>query len=273
MADVTVNGVRFHVQRLGSGGRPVVFLHGLVMDNLSSWYFTLANPVASFADVMLYDLRGHGRSERPATGYHLDQMIADLSGLLDATGLGDRPVTLVGNSYGGLLALAFTVACPARVEGLVFVDGHLSDERWRSMMHDTLRLEGPERDALIIKAFREWLGRHSVRKRNRLAETARALVYGTSLVDDLGATPNCAEEQIRSIRCPVLVVYGEDSEMRSHGERIAAAVPDCDYRLYPGCTHSVIWEATARLRDEVVAWLRERIPPTAGPGRDDPRRS
>lgn len=273
MADVTVNDVRFHVQRLGSGGQPVVFLHGLVMDNLSSWYFTLANPVASFADVLLYDLRGHGRSERPASGYHLDQMMADLSGLLDAAGLEDRPVTLVGNSYGALLALAFTVAHPERVEGLVLVDGHLGDEGWRAMMQETLRLEGPERDALIIKSFREWLGRHSVRKRNRLAEAARALVYGTSLVDDLGATPNCAEEQIRSIRCPTLVIYGENSEMRSHGERIAASVPDCDFRLYPGCTHSVIWEATERLREEVVAWLRERIIPTTGPGRDDARRS
>jgi pimeloyl-ACP methyl ester carboxylesterase len=200
-------------------------------------------------------------------------MVADLTGLLDATGLEERPVTFVGNSYGALLALAFTVARPERVDGLVLVDGHLSDERWRSMMQETLRLEGPERDALIIKSFREWLGRHSVRKRNRLAETARALVYGTSLVDDLAATPDCAEEQIRSIRCPVLVIYGENSEMRSHGERIAAAVPGCDYRLYPGCTHSVIWEATARLRDEVVAWLRERIAPPAASGGDDLRRS
>ena len=36
------------------------------MDNLSSFYFTLANPVAETADVVLYDLRGHGLSERPA---------------------------------------------------------------------------------------------------------------------------------------------------------------------------------------------------------------
>jgi pimeloyl-ACP methyl ester carboxylesterase len=264
MADVTAHGVRFHVQRLGTGGPPVVFLHGLVMDNLSSWYFTVANPVATFANVLLYDLRGHGRSERPESGYHLDQMVADLSGILDVTGLGERPVTLVGNSYGALLALAFAVAHPRSVEALVLVDGHLSDEHWAAQMQDTLRLEGRERDELIIRSFRDWLGRHSVRKRNRLAETARALVYGTSLVDDLGATPTCGEEQIRAIRCPVLAIYGEKSEMRSHGERIAATVPDCELRVYPGCTHSVIWEATERLRDEVVVWLRERIDPRPG---------
>jgi len=47
MADVVANGVRHHVQRLGRGDRTVVFVHGLVMDNLSSWYFTVANPVAA----------------------------------------------------------------------------------------------------------------------------------------------------------------------------------------------------------------------------------
>ena len=49
MAEVTANGVRFHVQRLGTArddNHTVVMMHGMVMDNLSSFYYTLANPVA-----------------------------------------------------------------------------------------------------------------------------------------------------------------------------------------------------------------------------------
>jgi len=72
MADVVANGVRHHVQRFGKGERTVVFIHGLVMDNLSSFYFTLANPIAETCDVICYDLRGHGMSERPPTGYTVD---------------------------------------------------------------------------------------------------------------------------------------------------------------------------------------------------------
>src|SRR5436305_2133211 len=102
MADVVANGVRHHVQRLGHGDRLVVFVHGLVMDNLSSFYFTLANPVAASCEVMLYDLRGHGMSERPVRGYGVTDLVADLAALV-----GDRRVTLVGNSFGGLVALAF----------------------------------------------------------------------------------------------------------------------------------------------------------------------
>src|SRR5262249_1422787 len=80
MADITARDLSFHVQRLGSpeSTATVVFLHGLVMDNLSSFYFTLANPVAALCDVILYDLRGHGMSTRPATGYTLKEMVADL---------------------------------------------------------------------------------------------------------------------------------------------------------------------------------------------------
>ena len=57
MPHVEANGLRFHVQVLQGGDdtggpRPqVVMLHGLVADNLSSWYYTIANPVALVADV------------------------------------------------------------------------------------------------------------------------------------------------------------------------------------------------------------------------------
>ena len=167
------------------------------------------------------------------------------------------PVTLMGNSYGALLALAFATRHPARVERMVLVDGHLSDDDWAAKMVSVLRLKGASRDSVIIQNFSKWMGRHSARKLNRLANTARELVYETSLVDDIGATPVIGPEQIRSIRCPTLAIYGEHSDILEHGQRMAAAMEHCELRVYPGCTHSVIWEATARLRDEVVAWLQQ----------------
>jgi pimeloyl-ACP methyl ester carboxylesterase len=259
MAEVAVGGTRFHVQRLGSAGPAVAFIHGLVMDNLSSWYFTLANPVATLAEVLLYDLRGHGRSERTATGYGVERMVADLHGVLEAGGFGGRPVTLVGNSFGGLLALVFAAAHPRRVAGLVLVDAQLPDREWAAGMQRTLRLTGRERDWMIAQSFRNWLGRHSPRKRTRLAEVARGLVYETSLVDDLGSTPELGPSELAAIACPTLAVYGQDSDIRSHGERLAATLPDCELRLFPGCTHSVIWEATELLRETVLDWLARRV--------------
>jgi pimeloyl-ACP methyl ester carboxylesterase len=271
MADVTARGVRFHVQRLGTAkaGRPaVVFLHGLVMDNLSSFYFTLANPVAQIAEVILYDLRGHGRSERPPSGYGLADMVADLAAILDATGAtnGD-PVILAGNSFGGLLGLAFAAAHPERARGVVLIDGHLGEQGWTEKMAATLELEGEERDRRIATSFEHWLGRHSEKKSTRLARSAAALVYETSLVRDLRASPALGEADLRAVRCPVLALYGESSDLRAEAERMAIALPSATLRVFPGCSHSILWEATAEVRDAVLAFVAEH----AGPAPARPR--
>ena len=251
MTDVVANGVRHHVQRLGSGERTVVFIHGLVMDNLSSFYFTLANPLAESADVILYDLRGHGMSERPETGYSVANLVADLAALLDALEV-TRPVDIVGNSFGGLLALAFAAAHPERVARLALIDAHTGVEGWAAQMTATLALKGDARDAKIAESFQSWLGRHSERKRNRLAKSAEALVEHTTLVAELRASPAL---ELGAIKCPTLALYGETSDVRSHGEALARQLPACTLTLLPGCTHSVLWEATAEVKARVLAFV------------------
>ncbi len=255
MADVTVRGARIHYQRIGvEGGEPVVFLHGLVMDNLASWYFTVANAVAPRADVLLYDLRGHGKSERTPGGYALVDMVSDLAGLLDAT-FGSRPVHLVGNSFGGLLAVAFALKHPGRAASLALVDAHLGDAGFGEQMASTLELEGEERDRRIAESFKDWVGRHSDRKRNRLASSAGDLVSRTSLVADMRRTRPLQATDLARLEAPVLALYGEKSDLRERSEALLAGVPRCTVRVLPGCTHSILWEATDAVREAVVEFI------------------
>ena len=257
MADVQANGLRFHYQSLGKGegdDRLVVFLHGLVMDNLSSWYFTVANPVAVRAEVMLYDLRGHGKSERPEAGYSVDDHVDDLEAILDALGHSERPLELVGNSFGGLLALAFARRHPERVRGLALVDAQVHDGSWGEEMRTSLGLQGKELEEAITTNFQHWLGRHSERKRNRLGKNAYELVYETSLVEDLCASSVPDMSSLEQLSFPVRALYGADSDVRERGERLATDLPDCDLSIHEGCTHSVLWEETNVVRDELLAW-------------------
>ncbi len=255
MAEVQARGVRFHYQRLGGGQERVVFLHGFVWDNMSSWYFSVAAAVSRAADCLLYDLRGHGKSERPSGGYTLDDMVADLDAVLDATGFGDRPVHLVGNSFGGLLALAYAIAHPDRVASLVLVDAHVADATWTEEMRATLQSQGQERDRKIIQAFHEWAGRHNDPRNTRLAKSAEELVHDTSLLEDLTRPHVFSDADLARIRCPVLAIYGEHSDIRAKGERLAGQLPDCTLEIVAGGSHVILWEATARLRERIGEWL------------------
>jgi pimeloyl-ACP methyl ester carboxylesterase len=266
MAEVTVGGLRFHVQRLGPEvGVPVVFLHGLIMDNLSSWFFTAAPKVAAHQPVLLYDLRGHGKSERPTAGYSVEDMVGDLGGILDESLPPAQSVELVGNSFGGLLALAFALARPERVRGLCLVDGQVHDEAFGPEMVSSLGLEGRERDEMIARSFKAWLGRHSERKRNRLARNASELVHGTSLVQDLAHSAPPSTQELERVSCPVLALYGEHSDVRERGENLAARLPNAQLEIVEGCTHSLLWEQTAQLEQRVLSWVGRE----SGPGGKD----
>jgi len=254
MAEILANGIRQHVQRQGpSEGDPVVFVHGLVMDNLSSWYFTVAPKVAAHAPVLVYDLRGHGKSERPDTGYDLDTLVDDLAALLDAVGA--ERASLIGNSVGGLIAARFAVRHPDRVRRLALVDALVGAPGWGASMAATLDLRGDDADNMIAREFKSWLGRHSERKRNRLAKAASALVLGTSLTDDMRRSPGVTDEDLAALQCPILGIYGEHSDVLESGQRVARCAPNGALSVYEGCSHSVLWEQMPRVCAELVEFV------------------
>lgn len=267
VADVVANGQRFHVQRLAAegleaGGQQargrVVFLHGLVIDNLSSFYYTLAGPVAQAGfESVLYDLRGHGMSARPVTGYTMADAVADLDAVLDALEI-DEPVFLLGNSYGGMLAVHAALARPDWVAGLVLVEAHagLQASTWIEDMANTLTVAalGLEHDRT-----HEQLSATGRRKLARMAHNANELLNRTSLIDDLAALPPIGPAALAAIECPVLAVYGESSELVGAAADLARFVPRCTVRVFPGLAHTVLTEATAELRDTVLDWLGQHV--------------
>jgi len=286
MATVVANGVAFNVLRLpspGPSGPPVVMLHGIVIDNLSSFFYTLAHPVAAAHPVVLYDLRGHGRSARPATGYHMADHVADLHGLLAALGI-DEPVVLLGNSVGGGIATVYATTHPEQVAGLVLIEPHVPEagagepmaamlRRIGELAHQGLALEPALRrdrrlppDALpaLVNmglsddqvAFVRWWIEHSpARKVLTMARTADGLVNGTTLVDDMRTEPPLPDAALASITCPTLLVYGERSDIVDRAPRLARLLPRAELSVLPGWGHSVLMEGTDALRPLIVPWL------------------
>jgi pimeloyl-ACP methyl ester carboxylesterase len=253
VADVHANGIRFNVVRLGDGSdsRPtVVFIHGLNMDNLSSYYYTLAPGVSQDANVVLYDLRGHGRSERTTDRYALSDAVADLLGVLDAIGV-HEPVYLVGNSYGGTIALAAAIGQPGRVAGVVLIEAIPIIAGWGDRI--VARVEDLVAD-FDNPGVREWIA-GSARRIRTMAVTCEELMTRSTLPDELRNAPEMTAAQLAGLECPMLGLYGEMSDVLDEAGVLAATVPRFRLQLLEGCSHSVLMEAPDELEVLIRDWL------------------
>ncbi|MBI5566357.1 MAG: alpha/beta hydrolase [Chloroflexi bacterium] len=116
---IQANGLKFHTIDWGGRGEPIVLLHGLA-SQAHIWDLVAPLLIESFR-VVAIDQRGHGLSDKPDTGYDFTSMTRDLDQILMALEI--ERATLIGHSWGGNVAVQYAVDRPARVSGLVLVDG------------------------------------------------------------------------------------------------------------------------------------------------------
>jgi pimeloyl-ACP methyl ester carboxylesterase len=113
---VAVNGIEMYYETSGEG-EPLLLLHGF-----GSSGQTWAKFVPDFArryQVIVPDLRGHGRSTNPANEFTHRQSALDVFALLDALGI--KQVKAMGISTGGMTLLHMATQQPARVEAMVLI--------------------------------------------------------------------------------------------------------------------------------------------------------
>ena len=114
----TADGVRLFYKVVGGGPETLVAVHGGPGNTLESIRADL-EPLAQNRRVIYYDQRGGGRSDlfRDAERLHISKHIADLEAVRKHFGL--EKMSLLGNSWGGLLISYYAAAHPDRVERLV----------------------------------------------------------------------------------------------------------------------------------------------------------
>ena len=253
MPFTTVNGLKFHYQQAGSGP-DVVLIHGVTGD-LSIWFLCKAiQSLGATHRVTAYDLRGHGYSDAPPTGYTSADHSADLFALMDVLGI-DR-ASLVGHSFGGVIAAHAAVLAPDRIGSLVLSDpyfpalrhledvskwGHwesfrdearragveLSDEHWYDVgkfFDQVLHLDG---DRLLN--FRREVGLPALNRLLRLGKTTCG--------DDSKVPAGLTADLIAGITAPALAVYGEHSPFLATAEYLAANLPVCQTAIVPEAKH------------------------------------
>jgi pimeloyl-ACP methyl ester carboxylesterase len=250
---MTVNGLRTNVQLVPAGGtETVVFLHGMGTDSLASFYLTLAPPVAAAGiDVISYDLRGHGKTERPVRGYTLGDFVADLDDLLKQLGV-DRPVHLVGNSFGGTLAYSYAVANPSRVRSIVCIESEPATEVWAGKMAEIL---AHTVKFLQVEESFDWIEANFSAHHRRLARMAAERITSTKMAEEVPLGPLLTWEQVAAIGCPVLSILGSHGYQADDLEALTSVLPHGELHVFEGQGHSVLVEQHREVRELVLRWI------------------
>lgn len=253
-------GVRLYHRVQGDpDGEVLVLVHGWP----DSWYSfsrVLAQLPQRYRAVAL-DLRGFGRSGRPAAGYAIDDLAADVLATLDALGI--QRATLIGHSMGTFVARRAAQLAPDRVTNLVLIGSAATpvNDVTREIAELLRDLPDP-----VPLAFAREFQASTVHVRlpdaffdGIVAESAAATAdvwrrafAGLLAFDDTA--------DLARITPPTLLVWGAHDGLfdRAEQDRLVAAIPHARLIVYPDAGHCPNWERPERLVADVVAFLDGR---------------
>jgi pimeloyl-ACP methyl ester carboxylesterase len=118
---VRLRSLEFHTHLWpGSDPNPIVLLHG--WGDTGETFQFMVDALPARYTLLAIDHRGFGRTEWPQDGYWFPDYLADLDAWLDNVSP-DAPITLVGHSMGGNLAMHYAGVRPARIKRVVNLEG------------------------------------------------------------------------------------------------------------------------------------------------------
>jgi pimeloyl-ACP methyl ester carboxylesterase len=253
---VESDGVRLNTLSIGSGPL-LVMCHGLVTASLATWYFSAAPALARRYQVVLYDLRGHGKSDLAATGYDLDTMARDLAQVILAyqpkrPGEKLATVALVGHSYGALTVLHYALRYPLTVARLALIDAPLPAVRY--VYPSLADIDSPAALEHQFSAHLEGQAARGSRQRQRVRERLEFLFLHSTLREDLRTAADVPDACLKSLNVPTLCLYGRRSDCAAAGKRLASLLPHGELR-WLDCGHFIPTQAAAAMTEQLLSYF------------------
>jgi pimeloyl-ACP methyl ester carboxylesterase/predicted glycosyltransferase len=282
---VVRDGVRIAYEVYGSGPETLVFVppwsivHSRVYKAQLPYFSTRYRCIT-------YDGRGNGKSDRPqdVAAYSLENYAADTLAVMDATATASA--ILVGLSFGGMLACVLAAHHPERVKAAVLVGTSASigpnnpgatienfhagskpsPEGWEKYNRAHWLSSYPDfADFFVRNIFSE---PHST-KQIKDAVGWACETTGEVLAKTVEARPimpafDISEAMYRNIRCPVLMIHGDDDRIQPYARAQAvASVTGAELVTIRGGGHNPLGRVPAKANTLIADFLKRRLPPVA----------
>lgn len=239
-------------------GLPLVFIHGWAASH-RFWKHQIKKFQKAYR-VLAYDLRGHGDSDKPPTGYTISDHITDLETLLTQEKISE-PI-LIGHSLGGMIALQYALESLNPPGALVlvgtsphpvptfkrsiqfsFLSWIISLSRVRAAKFTRSQIFSPDVDPALV----EWVNQDSLRTPTHVIRQTLKAVKAFNVTDDLP-----------EIECPICIINGEyetavDSDTVT---QMLQLMPQAMFTSIPGSGHNVMLEKPELFNDALDSFLR-----------------
>jgi pimeloyl-ACP methyl ester carboxylesterase len=256
---VEANGIRLHYNEWSTDGPPLVFLHGIT--NSSNSWDAIAPSFVDDYRVMAFDLRGHGQSSKPDSGYSWESDYAkDISTFISEQL--DEPAIVVGYSLGAVVSAPVAVQAGDAVRAVVMEDPpafvHGNSDGPRTRFASVLTLKALPLDQRIEELMKTM-------NIDRMAATIRANNYGNMIESVLtetfaGGVAYLSDELLPKIPCPTLVILGNPNRGGvvdwAERPRLQRLLKGSKILEWPEVGHSIHAEAPERFIATVSDFLK-----------------
>ncbi len=242
-------------EREGAGD-PLLMVTGL---GYASWCWQgLRAALRERWDVVVFDNRGTGRSDKPAGPYTMAMLADDAANLMQAAGIARAHV--LGHSMGGYISLTLALRHPQRVRSLALIGTSPGGPDTQPVPEETLKMWGLAgtmppaeyaRKSMPLSFAPGWTEQHPA-EFDTLLE--RRLQFPTPPACWLAQYQACAEfvntgVDVRGIRVPALVLHGLQDRVVPHhnGALLAQRLPHATFVSLPDSGHLPFLEEPARV--------------------------
>ncbi|MFL5296185.1 MAG: alpha/beta fold hydrolase [Phenylobacterium sp.] len=255
MAVTTANGIEIYYERAGVGP-PLLFISGTGGD-LRNKPNVFDGPLAKSFDVLTYDQRGLGRTEKPDVAYTMADYADDAAALM--AGQGWDEALVVGVSFGGMVAQELALRHPERVKRLVLACTSPGGAGGASFpFHEIAHLKGEARARYLIpisdtRRDDAWADAHPEQYAQFVALGA-ADPYAHEAGHAMGARRQLEAraghdtwERLPTIACPVMIAGGryDGIALPATQEKMAARIPGAKLQFFEGGHLFMIQDRTA----------------------------
>jgi len=250
------------------GKPPLALIHSLALSG-AMWSDVIAH-LAGAAEILVYDCRGHGQSERPPGPYTVELFADDLAAVFDSCGWSSA--TVAGCSMGGCVAQAFAAAHPQRVRALALIDttawyGPTAPKDWKARGARPAQEGFP---SMLEFQLSRWFSDDFRKTHPDVAErTAQVFLANTAACyqatcEMLGNAD--LRNAVRGFRMPVSVIVGEEDYATpvAMAQQLHESIPNSTLTVIPGARHTTPVECPR----EIAAFLRDLLGKSAAASAD-----